>query len=65
MMNTTKKISSAKLFKTILSLVMVLSILVGCSMMFAGCSGNSGSGEETKEPAGNKHDPAQYEGLDD
>lgn len=66
MMNTAKKISSAKLFKTILSLVMVLSILVGCSMMFAGCSDSgSGSGEETKAPAGNKHDPAQYEGLND
>ena len=52
-------------FAMFLCLVMVLSILVGCSMMFAGCSGNSGSGEETKAPAGNKHDPAQYEGLND
>lgn len=63
MNHTTKKINTTKLLKTILSLVMVLSLLVGCSMMFVGCSGNSGS-EET-QPSNSKHDPAQYEGLND
>lgn len=63
MNHTTKKINTAKLLKTILSLVMVLSLLVGCSMMFVGCSG-SGNNNET-QPGSNKHDPAQYEGLND
>ena len=63
MNHTTKKINTAKLLKTILSLVMVLSLLVGCSMMFVGCSG-SGNNNET-QPSSNKHDPAQYEGLND
>ena len=63
MNHTTKKINTAKLLKTILSLVMVLSLLVGCSMMFVGCSG-SGNNNET-QPGSNKHDPAQYEGLSD
>ena len=61
---STKKINTAKLLKSILSLVMVLSILVGCSMMFVGCSG-TGKGNETQPVGGNKHDPAQYEGLND
>lgn len=59
-MNHTTK----KMLKSILSLIMVLSLLVGCSMMFVGCSG-AGKGNETQPAGGNKHDPAQYEGLND
>lgn len=61
---TTKKINTAKLLKSIFSLVMVLSILVGCSMMFVGCS-QTGKGDETQPAGGSKHDPAEYEGLND
>ena len=48
---------STKLFKTIVSLVMVLSLLVGCSLMFVGCN-------KTEEDNDDKDNAAQYEGLE-
>lgn len=48
---------STKLFKTIVSLVMVLSLLVGCSLMFVGCN-------KTEENNDDKDNAAQYEGLE-
>lgn len=53
-----KKLGSAKLFKTILSLIVVLSLLVGCSLMFAGCKNTEDSNNDDKNNA------AQYEGLE-
>ena len=58
------KLTTKKMLKSILSLVLVLSLLVGCSMMFVGCSSSKdGSGETQAENP--KHDPSQYEGLND
>ncbi|MBE6975781.1 MAG: hypothetical protein E7439_01080 [Ruminococcaceae bacterium] len=51
-----------KLLRSVLSLVMVLSLLVGCGAMFAGCSeGGSaaGEGDPTEDPG------KQYENLTD
>lgn len=45
---------NAKLFKSILSLVMALSLLVGCCTMFVGC----------QETANEDDKAAQYEGLE-
>ena len=69
-----KKISFSKLFKTILSLVMVLSLLISCSLMLVGCSdaadddgGKNNSGNNSgnnSDNNGNKNDPEQYEGLE-
>lgn len=50
---------NAKLFKAIVSMVMVLSLLVGCSMMFAGCNNTA---DDTNN--GDKNNAAQYEGLE-
>ena len=52
------KTASKKLFKTILSLVMVLSLLVGCSLMFVGCNSTEDNNNDDKNNA------AQYEGLE-
>lgn len=52
-----KKSSAFKLFKTILSLVMVFSLLMSCSLLFAGC-GKSSDDESTGNSNG-----AKYEGL--
>lgn len=69
-----KKISFSKLFKTILSLVMVLSLLMSCSLMLVGCSdaadddgGKNNSGNNSgnhSDKDNNKNDPEQYEGLE-
>lgn len=56
------KNATGKMLKTILSLVMVLSLLVGCSLMFVGC--NDSSEDEKPGTGDNRNDPAQYEGLE-
>ena len=64
-----KKNSFSKLFKTILSLVMVLSLLVGCSLMFVGCTqssddqGADNSGNNSGNNSGDKGESSKYEGL--
>lgn len=58
------KLTTKKMLKSILSLVLVLSLLVGCSMMFVGCSSSNDGGGET-QAENPKHDPSQYEGLND
>ena len=57
MRNASKKISTSKLFKTILSLVMVLSMLVGCSLMFVGCNNTNDNNDDD-------NNASQYEGLE-
>ncbi len=60
-----KKAGFSRLFKTILSLVMVFSILVGCSLMFVGCSdADDGKSKNPASSTSNRNDPAQYEGLE-
>ena len=48
-----------KMFKTVLALVMVLSLLVGCSLMFTGCKKADDDDSNT-----DKNNAAQYEGLE-
>lgn len=50
-----------KMFKTILALVMVLSLLVGCSLTFVGCKKSDDEGAGNSD---NQNNAAQYEGLE-
>lgn len=61
-----------KLMRTILSLIMVLSLLVGCSLMFVGCAKTESSNEDPAEKPSapvedvvdKKNDPKEYVGLE-
>lgn len=57
---------TGKLTKTILSLILVLAMLVGCGLMFAGCADSASSEAENNEQIVEdlRNDPAQYEGLE-
>jgi hypothetical protein len=57
-----KKYSMTRLFKTVLSLVMVFSLLMSCGLIFAGCGQNSND-ESTGKPNDDQNNTSKYEGL--
>ena len=58
-----KKNSTSKLFKTILSLVMVFSLLMSCSLIFTGCGQDSDDESTGKPNNDDKNNASKYEGL--
>ena len=70
-MKHTSKFSASKQLKTILSLVLAMSLLLSCSLMFAGCAKTESTDNNAETPDAPiveevvdiRNDPAQYEGL--
>ncbi len=64
--NTASKNSRiSKLFRSVLSFVMVLALLVSFGTMLVGCSKDDEEKDTGKPGASNKNNPAQYEGLEE